>query len=190
MKDFRNILIFVLMVAVFILATMRSCNKENGTVTTVTTHDTIPGDSVPVYVSVPVPDPDTVWMDGEIVELPADSSCVAEWLKLHGLYTGYAAYNDTLKDDSSALIVVIDTVHQNRLEGRSYGFQNRRITTINTHTTTTTINNGNGVFVGGGFLGSNPGGEFSVVKNRWIFDGGYYDKQIKVGVKYRLFNLK
>ncbi|MFZ4412928.1 MAG: hypothetical protein ACOYOV_07580 [Bacteroidales bacterium] len=189
MKDIRNILIFVLLVAVFILATMRGCVRDNGSVVTITTHDTIPGDSIPVYTSVETPEPDTVWMDGEIVTLPADSSCVAEWLKLHGLYTGYAAYNDTLQDDSSALIVVIDTVHQNRLEGRSFGFQNRRLKIINTQITTTTINNGNGVFIGGGFLGSNPGGEFSIVKDRWMLDGGYYDKQIKVSAKFRLFKL-
>ncbi len=183
-------MLFALLVIVIILATMKGCQKDKTSVPTVTTHDTIPGDSIPVYRPVKTPEPDTVWMDGEIVTLPADSLCVIEWLKLRGLYSQYAAYIDTVKNDSSAMIVLIDTVHQNRIVGRSFGFQNRRITTINTQITTTNINNANGVFIGGGFVGSNPGPEFSIVYDRWMLDGGFYNKQIKISAKFRLFKLK
>ena len=158
-------------------------------VTTATIHDTIPGDNIVQKDTLKMPVPYAVYQDPEIITLPADSLCIKQWYELKKLYGEYKLYTDTLKDDSSALLVVSDTVHNNSLRSRLFEFQNRRPTFINNVTNEIVVNDGNGFFIGGGLIGTSPGAEFSIVKNRWMFDGGYYDKKIKISVKYRLFKL-
>jgi len=184
------VLLFVVFIILWIIFIPKCKPDPKETTTTITIHDTIPGDKDTVYKPVVINRPDTFWTDPDTVQIEFDSSLIEKYKAISELYNRHNVYSITLQDDSSAFIQVKDTLYKNKLAGRSYGFQNRRLTAINTQITTTIVNNGNGVFVGGGFVGSNPGGEFSVVKDRWMFDGGYYDKQIKVSVKYRLFKLK
>ena len=168
----------------------QSCPTDNIKIEKQFIHDTIPGDSIPIWRYYgEMPKPDTVWMDGEIITLPPDSLCMAEWLKLQSEYRMWKVYNDTLIDDSTLLAGVVDTIHNNKLWGRAFFYQNRKPTIINTTINTTTINNADGIYAGGGFLGNSFGGEISVVKNKFQFDLGTYQKEIKVSVKYRIWKL-
>lgn len=94
-------------------------------------HDTIPGDSIPYLVTGEIPDPikiivpttDTLWKNVDTAAILQD-------------YFSTLYYQDTLLNDTSALIVVNDTISQNEIQGRSLLFQNKRPIAL-----TTTINN-------------------------------------------------
>ena len=94
--------------------------------------DTVPGDSVPEVKIVPYPVPvyrdtgSTKWRS-----LPVDTNAILSE------YFSRNIYRRILKDDTSALVVITDTVTENRLTAFEFQFQNRRATAINT---TTTIN--------------------------------------------------
>lgn len=92
---------------------------------TITITDTIPGDSVPIYYIVDRPVPYEVLVPDTI---PSE---IDTFLIIKD-YLSRVAYNDTLKDDTSALVVVIDTLQGNRIKDRGFVFQNRRPTTTNT----------------------------------------------------------
>jgi len=98
----------------------------------------LPGDSIPytVYKSVPtpyavhhtdtIPVYDTVWQPGDTqyVLIPVDTMAILKdyYAKVH--------YLDTVKNDSSALIVLNELVFKNRISSREVIFQNRRPTAI------------------------------------------------------------
>lgn len=113
----------------------------------------IKGDTVTKWLVVKVPVPDTIWEDGEIVTLPADNECMAELIRLRAMYGRYKVYNDTLIDDSSLFVNIVDTIHNNRIIGRSFGYQNRKNTSITTIINTQNVSN-KGFYVGG-FAGKN-----------------------------------
>ncbi len=91
--------------------------------------DTIPGDSIPYAVEVKKPVPvfidtgSTRWRDR-----PIDTGAIL------ADYFARVVYRDTLKNDTSALVIVEDTVTQNRLQNRRLIFANRRPVAI-IHTT-------------------------------------------------------
>lgn len=126
--------IIIGIMAIVIILMLFRCTPEPGT--TSITHDTIPGDPYPVLVEITKPVPyqvitpaDTFWKD-------VDTATILQ--QCRELYKGYYTkniYADTLKNDTSALVVVIDTVTQNHLQKRTMLFQNRRPTVINTTTT-------------------------------------------------------
>jgi|GEM_PF-1498494 len=113
---------WVILGAIIALWVVRRCDPvepvipQADTVTVI-----IPGDSVPYEVLRPVPVPvfrdtgSTRWRDRPI-----------DTLAIIGEYFTTNIYNDTLKDDTSALVVVIDTVRENTLRERMLLFQNRR----------------------------------------------------------------
>ena len=100
----------------------------------------LPGDSVPytVYKEKPVPKivtyrdtitdiiTDTVIVDGDTVVIiePVDTT------KILAEYYAKVEYNDTVKNDSSALIVIKEILYKNRIQDRLVRFQNRRTTAI------------------------------------------------------------
>jgi len=148
MKRWIDFLIIGIMTIVIILLLFQCSRKPEIVTTTVT--ETIPGDPYPVisYKDKPVPyeviiPSDTFWKD-------VDTAVILQKCKL--LYKDYYSKNiycDTLKDDTSALIVLIDTIYQNKLQKRILGFQNRRLTVINT-----TINNYGEIPVNKFYLGA------------------------------------
>ena len=98
---------------------------------TVTTHtDTIPGDSIPYEVAVPVPVArdsivhDTAWMSK-----PFDTAAV-----LTRFFTEFY-YCDTIRD-SSFLAIIQEVISQNRIIERNLKVQNLRPQAIITNTTT------------------------------------------------------
>lgn len=98
-----------------------------GTVTVI--HDTIPGDPYPVEVPRYVPS--VRWerqTDTVLVEklTPADTAAIVRDYLMVRFYT------DTLKNDTSLLAVVEDSVQANRIVSRKFTYQNRRPTAIHT----------------------------------------------------------
>jgi len=143
---------------------------------TVTTTVLVPGDSIPYEVTiekkVPVPfyieTNDTFWKDRDV---DTTAILVDYFSKVH--------YNDTLMNDTSALIVLESHVTENRLHYDKLSFQNRRITQINT---TTIINNYPDLktkwYLGGGvnLLPLSPGisADILIVTPKKVsFEGGY-----------------
>ncbi len=62
----------------------------------------------------------------EYFPVPVDSAAIFEaYAKLHHLHYTKNIYSDTLKNDTSALIVLNDTVFKNELQNRSLTYQNR-----------------------------------------------------------------
>ena len=100
----------------------------------------LPGDSIPytVYKNKPVPYKityrdtitdtirDTVIVDGDTIVMiePVDTAMIL------ADYYAKVEYNDTVKNDSSALIVIREVLSKNRIENRLVRFQNRRFISI------------------------------------------------------------
>ena len=124
------------------------CEKPGGPITRIETfYDTIPGDSIPYPVMVKVPYP--VYIDS-IVEIPAD----VDTLSILKDYFSTKYYRDTITDDTSMFVIIIDTIGQNRIIGRGALFQNLRekaIITTNIYKDTDTKNK----FLIGGYAGFN-----------------------------------
>ena len=92
--------------------------------------DTIHGDSVPYEVAVNVPVPVYIDTGKDVFWTPVDT---AEILRE---YFARVIYLDTLKDDSSAFIAILDTVTHNRLLSRRLFYANRKPTVVNNYYTT------------------------------------------------------
>lgn len=185
----KNKILYFIIAILLIIVIFQSCPKGDEHIERIIVTDTIYGDTIEHW-KVVYSEPDTIWEDGEIITLPPDSVCIVEWLKLNKEYNKYKIYKDTLQDDSIMLAGVIDTVHQNKLWGRAFFYKNRKETIINTTINNTIINNADGIYAGGGFIGNNFGAEVNIIKNKWEFDIGTYNKQIKAGVKYKIFGFK
>ena len=182
--------------AIVIAFLLFRCSPEPGTTTV--THDTIPGDPYPVHDTLEKPVPYQVILPGDTFWPDVDTTVILQ--KCKQLYKDYYTknvYNDTLRNDTSMFIAVIDTVCQNKLQKRILSSQNKRITTINT--TTTIIGE---VPVNKFYLGAGINGEVNpfyrdptitlngllVMKNRWSYEieVGFPIKNIeniRVGVK-------
>lgn len=86
--------------------------------------DTIKGDPYPVIIPIPKPYP----VDAETLKIPADIDTAAIIAKYHIKLQ----YDRVLKDDTSALVRIVDFVYANELYGGYLEFQNRRPIAINT----------------------------------------------------------
>ena len=121
--------------AIVVFLLMKQCGPKNSVDVKY-----LPGDSVPytVYKDKPVPKivtyrdtitdtiTDTVVVDGDTVVIiePVDTT------KILAEYYAKVEYNDTVKNDSSALIVIREILYKNRIQDRLVRFQNRRATAI------------------------------------------------------------
>ena len=128
MKQAPWIIALVFATSTIVLLCMKLCSHPAlPPVNVITITDTVPGDSIPYSVLLPKPYP--VFHDtGSWRYFPIDTMAI---LADH-FSRNY--YLDTLKNDTSALVVVIDTVSWNTLQGRGLIFQNRRATSIVTVT--------------------------------------------------------
>jgi hypothetical protein len=158
----------------------------------VTEHDTVYRDTGSVVTVHP--DPEIVYRDtGSIkkVKVPVDSAKLVEkYLALHKDFYTKNIYQDTLKDDTSALVVIRDTVYMNELKNRGLIFANRRPTTIKK---TTNIYDQTRWYAG---AQAGPGNIQTMVilhtKKGFNFSVGYdlagKDKGVRLGVYYELGN--
>lgn len=126
MQNTKSLIIIILVALLILQRECQRCPEATATHTT----DTIPGDVVPILVPIDRPIPEFVFIDtGSWNYFKIDTMAIIRD------YFAKATYFDVLKDDSSAYIAVYDTVHMNRLQGRSLLFANRRATAINHYTT-------------------------------------------------------
>jgi hypothetical protein len=98
----------------------------------------LPGDSIPytVYKDKPVPYKityrDTITSYDTIIK-DGDTTYVIEHVDTAAIMRDYHAiveYNDTVKNDSSALIIVRQVIYKNRIDSMLVRFQNRRSTAV------------------------------------------------------------
>lgn len=192
LKKYLSYLVIAALIVMIIL--MQQCRRtpEPEVITTVI-HDTIPGDSVPYEVLLPKPYPiykdtgTTKWQYKDV------DTCAI----LRDYYAQYY-YNDTLKNDTSALVIVNDVVTENRLQARKLIFQNRRPTVINTTITNYGEMPVHKIYIGAGLNNSlvnfddNTLGLTAnvlwVTKNRWAYEAGYdiFHKSFEVTAFYKL----
>lgn len=184
-------IIAVLIVEIIIL---QQCRREpEPEVITVVTHDTIQGDSVPYEVLLPKPYPvykdtgSTKWKFKDVDTCAILKDYFAEYY-----------YQDTMKDDTSALVILNDMVTENRLQNRKLIFQNRRATVINTTITNYGDIPAHKIYLGAGLNNSvvnfneNTLGLTAnvlwVTKNRWAYEAGYdiFHKSFEVTAFYKL----
>ena len=193
MKRYWDFIIIGAMAIVIAFLLFR-CSPEPETITTTTiVHDTIKGVSIPYLVYSPKPV--YVYRDtGSIKYKDIDTVGI--------IFDFFAEkyYSDTIKDDTSALIVLNEMVTQNDIAKRSFWFQNRKQTAINNTTTTSTIIGE--IPVNKFYLGAGINGEVNpfyrdptitingllVMKKRWSYEVevGFPIKNIeniRVGVK-------
>lgn len=135
MKLALSNIVAALIGALIVFILLKQCGPKN-----IVDVKYLPGDSVPytVYKDKPVPKivtyrdtitdtiTDTVIVDGDTVVIiePVDTT------KILAEYYAKVEYNDTVKNDSSALIVIREILYKNRIQDRLVRFQNRRATAI------------------------------------------------------------
>jgi len=112
----------VVLILIGLLIFQQQCQKAPEA-KIITTHDTIPGDPFPVMTHVGKPDP--IYVDQPFF-LPSNIDTMGVIID----YFSKVYYADTIKNDSSALIVMYDSLGGNRIISRSFSFQNRRATQI------------------------------------------------------------
>lgn len=125
------------------------------------------------------------------VEIPVDSAeLVRRYLALHKDFYTKNIYQDTLKDDTSALVIVRDTVYMNELQKRDLVFANRRPTVIKK---TTNIYNQTKLY--GGIQGGKGNFQPSIMlhtKKDWNFMIGYdlegQDAGIRAGAYIKIWD--
>jgi len=116
----------VILILIGLLFLQQQCQKAPEA-KIITTHDTIPGDPFPVLMELGKPDP--LYVDQPYF-LPSNIDTMGVIID----YFSKVYYADTIKNDSSALIVLYDSLRGNRIINRSFSFQNRRATQINNTT--------------------------------------------------------
>jgi len=192
--------IIIAAMAIVIAILLFKCN--GGCPEGTTTSDTIivPGDPYPVHDTLEKPVPYQVIVPSDTFWKDVDTATIFQ--KCKQLYKDYYTkniYNDTLRNDTSMLIVVIDTVFQNQLQKRTMLFQNRRPTVINT-----TINNYgetpcNKLYIGAGLGKSIPNfltdsvirmpvALLLTTKGRWAYELEYdiFTNYVEAKVFYKL----
>jgi hypothetical protein len=186
--------VIITALAIVIVLLLFTCDRKcpDNINTTITIHDTIEGDSIPYVVYCPKPI--YIYRDtGSIRYKDIDTTDI--------IYDYFAEkyYSDTIKDDTSALIVLNELITQNDIYKRNFWFQNRRKTSITTTTTNEIIGEipRNKFYLGAGIEGEvNPFfrdptitlNGLLVMKKRWAYEVevGFPLKNInnvRIGVK-------
>lgn len=103
---------------------------------------TIPGDQIFTEITIMKPVPYKVTVTDTIVEyIPVDSAtCIQDYKDLYKALAASKAYSDTLKNDSSATVVINTTISYNNIDSISMSFKNNRNVQV-IQPITNTINN-------------------------------------------------
>lgn len=140
MKNFIWIISIVVIFFVLSLLYNNCSDKKDTSSGNILKSDTfVKHDTITYHDTVSKPKP--VFRDtGSTKYIPAviDSAHIFEaYVKLHHLFYTRNIYKDTLKNDSIALIAVLDTVYMNELQRRELIYQNRTPQYIITNTVMT-----------------------------------------------------
>lgn len=129
-KKIKTICVTVVVIYSIVLSCVHFTESKQNTIV----YDTIPGDTVFAEIKVKefvpkivkVPDVDTMY-------IPENCDSLRDYY-LDLLHKHYSAkyYKDTLKNDSSATIVLESYISQNNLDSIDMSFKNNRPTAINT----------------------------------------------------------
>ena len=122
----------IIAVLIGLLFLQRECGNRcpDAPVATIT-HDTVPGDTVAQIVRVDKPYPVFTVLPPDTFKTIDSAKCMA----LAMAYYSRVLYCDTLLDDSSAFVAVLDTVYKNALQHRRLLLMNKRATEINNYVT-------------------------------------------------------
>ena len=185
----RIVIEFIIFVALCFIANLalKKCEKTDTPYKVAIYTKIVPGDSIPKYITTPAPVPDTVYSDPDIITLPPDSMLMVEYLKLRELYSQRKVYNDTLINDTSLFVGIIDTLSKNSLKKRVFYYENRKKTAIYTTVNTTILDNKGWYF--GGNMGKNIQNVSIIYQYKNILFSGGYEFQNKtpvIGCFYRL----
>lgn len=122
----RTTLGIIIIVQFAVILFLRECSPEKVCmpVSVIERTDTVPGDPVPVPYPVRVPIPaDTVYVP---------FSHIVDTAAILRDYFATRFYSDTIRNDSSFLVIINDSVSHNRITYRQPYIQNLRPTAINT----------------------------------------------------------
>lgn len=149
------------------------------------TSDTIPGDSVFREVTVYKPYPVKVVINSiDTFKIPTDTSKLIEDYKktLLQLYAS-KTYLDTLKNDSSATVILSTYIKQNALDSLIMRFKNNRSTVINNYTINNEVKLKAGVIAG--YRSLTPLVSYKL-NNNFNLIGGYdiLNKNPQIGILY------
>jgi hypothetical protein len=148
---------------------------------------TIPGDTIFTTNTVykPVPYHVTEY-NTDTIEIPSDTTeLINRYKKIYSELYASKSYLDTLKNDSSAEVIITTHISRNTLDSLKMAFKNNRITTINTTIINNTSKFGVGLLLGIKQL--SPILSYNI-KDRFNLIGGYdlYNKTPQVGLIYNI----
>lgn len=135
MKILRNITPTIAIVATLLCCLLfyRACNPRveirQGTTTTKVSLRTI-RDTALIERITPAPEPETIIQPYYIPAIVDTNAIIAAHFSTY-------YYNDTLMNDTTAIIVVMDSISRNRIIYREFAYRNRRPTELQFNTTTT-----------------------------------------------------
>lgn len=148
----------------------------------------IKGDDIPHYVYRNVPTPYKVEVRDTLIEkdtliIEGDTQYIIQVVDTAAILKDYLSiieYRDTVKNDSSALIVLNENVFMNRIQHRDVLFQNRKSTVINT-----VMNDGIVLGVGGTLSGLMASAGYRAGRN--TFNVTYSSDGVGLNYQYQIY---
>ena len=161
--------------------------KLNQSPSIVEVHDTIPGDSVFKETVVYKPKPYVVVeYNTDTILIPSDTTeLIKRYRNIYAQLYASKTHLDTLKNDSSATVILTTYLSRNTLDSLKMAFKNNRPISINT----TIVDNGFKLSGGviGGYNNISPTIMYKINK-QFNISAGYnvYDKSINAGIFYNI----
>ncbi len=145
--------------------------STNSTTTTIIVKDTTIDTVIQTNLK-----PTYITNNNTVTTLPTDTNFIKQLLND---YFATKAYNDTVRNDSSMMVIINDTVSKNEIKFRSVFTKNNRPTLIQT-TTTNNYYSDNGLFVTGGLRTATN------TTSSLILGAGYKFKNNQIGLNLGL----
>lgn len=128
MKNKYQYIVSIVVGALLWVVFSKSCKRDPSPV--IIRDTTYVYDTVPKIDTLPLPTPYAIIEVESIPVFISDTQC----RELYKNYYSSLLYNDTLRDDSLALIILNDTVSKNKLSGRTLYYIDRTPTQVITNT--------------------------------------------------------
>lgn len=187
----RSPYVIVIVVLCFIIFLQSQCRERCPQQQIIHTTDTVTLYDTTVIVKINyVPK----WKD-HIIYVSNDEPLPLDIQDIIADYLSKYVYIDTLINDTSAFMVITDTINRNNILSRSWEFKNRRPTQFITNTTTTIIQKPKKWNIGiGGFVGGNKSrfdagiGVLVTTNKRSSYNVGFnpFDMSGRIGMYWNL----